>query len=548
MNLRTFVGLVVILSAVLAHAAENGQADLDKAMELKLSAESLKDLGEVINLCRSAIAAGLDDTNKDFAEKMLVGTLLQRAEIMSQQVFETAGPPPQWPLMRRQALLDLEEAAKLDKTQFEVFYLVGRLQALPGGDRVKGRNALDQAIKLATKQPAERAKCLLLRANLSEDPEARQADYAEALQLDPANAEILRARGMFYLGEKKFDEALADIDKAIELNPEDSDAHEARGVILFLLNRNADALKSFDRVIELQPKSAMAYTHRARIYAIDNKSDEAMQQLDKAIELEPRLPTAYLLRARLFSQKGDADKAMSDADEALRLAPEDPQARQLRAMLLAGSGKIGDAIGDLRQLVQSDPKNLELQMQLALFYAADKQRQKAIDAFSEVLKQDPDNQMAFRHRGDALLGMGKLKEAIADYESALKLDENDSGVLNNLAWLLAAAPDDSLRNGQRAVELAKTAARVTEFKQPHILSTLAASYAETGDFESAVSWSKKAVDLAGKSPEDKDIVEQLQQELESFEAKKPWRENFEPEKSEDPEPETLPEPAEKPKS
>jgi tetratricopeptide (TPR) repeat protein len=547
MNLRSLICLCAILFAALAHAQNNGQTDLDKAMELKLTAESIKDLGEVINHCRSALAAGLDATNKDFAEKLLVGTLLQRAEIMSQPIFDPSGPAPQWPLMRRQALLDLEEAAKLDQAQFDIFYLVGRLQALPGGDRAKALKALERAIALAAENPAHRAKCLLLRANLSEDPAARLADYSEAVKLEPNNAEILRTRGTFYLTEKKYDEALADLDQAIEHDPEDSDAHEARGVVLFLLNKNDEALKSFNRVIELQPKSAMAYTHRARIYAIDNKIDEALKELDQAIELEPRLPTSYLLRARLYQQKGEAEKAMSDSDEALRLAPNDPQARQLHAMLLAGSGKIEDAIGDLRQLVQSDPKNLEVQLQLGLFYAADKQQQKAIDIFGEILKQKPDNQFVLRNRGDAWLGLGKLKEAIADYEAALKLDENDSGVLNNLAWLLATAPVDNLRNGQRAIELAKTAARVTEFKQAHILSTLAAAYAETGDFENAKNWSKKAVELAGKENDDKDIREQLQKELASYEANKPWRETFEPQKSDDPEPEALPEPAAEPK-
>jgi tetratricopeptide (TPR) repeat protein len=348
MYLRTLTCLCLIFSAALALGQSNGQADLDKAMELKLSAESLKDLGEVVNLCRSALAAGLDGTNKDFAQNLLVGTLLQRAEIMSQPIFDAAGPAPQWPLMRRQALLDLDEAAKLDKSQFDLYYLAGRLQALPGGDRAKALQALDAAIALAKENPAHRAKCLVLRGNLSEDPDKRLADYSEAIRLDPHNAELLRTRGTYYLTEKKYDEALADIDKAIELDPEDSDAHEARGVIQFLRNKNDEALKSFNRVIELQPKSAMAYTHRARIYALDDKIDEALKELDKAIELEPRLPTSYLLRARLYQQKGESKKAMSDADEALRLAPNDPQARQLHAMLLAGSGKIGDAIGDLR--------------------------------------------------------------------------------------------------------------------------------------------------------------------------------------------------------
>lgn len=532
-------------------AAGNGQADLDKAMELKLAAESLKDLGDVVNLCRSALAAGLDDENKLFAEKMLVGTLLQRAEVMSQPIFDAGGPPAQWPLMRRQALLDLEEASKRDATEFDIYYLIGRLQALPGGDRAKAITALDQAVKLGADHPNQHAKCLALRGDLAEDPKARLADYDEAIKVDPDNAELLRTRGTFLLTEKKFDEALKDLDKAVELAPDDSDAFEARGVTLFLLNKNEDALKCFNRVIELQPKSAMAYTHRARIQALGNKLDEALKDLDKAIELEPHLVMAFLLRARIYQQQGESKKAIADADEALRLAPDDPQALQMHAVLLAGNGKLSDAIVNLRQVAKNDPENLEVQLQLGLFYAADRRQQEAIEIFNRILEQKPDNAFVLRNRGDAWLGLGKLKEAITDYEAALKLDEKDSGVLNNLAWLLATSPDASLRNGQRAIELAKTAARVTEFKQAHILSTLAAAYAEAGDFENAKTWSQKAVDLAEKDSGDKEIREQLKKEQASYEAKQPWRESFTPQESDDPEPatepETLPEPAEKPK-
>ena len=92
-------------------------------------------------------------------------------------------------------------------------------------------------------------------------------------------------------------------------------------------------------------------------------------------------------------------------------------------------------------------------------------------------------------------------------------------MLNNLAWVLATSPEDKLRNGKRAIELAKQACEVTEYKQAHILSTLAAGYAETGDFETAITWSKKAVESGGD-----ELKGQLTKELESYEDKKPWRE------------------------
>jgi len=104
----------------------------------------------------------------------------------------------------------------------------------------------------------------------------------------------------------------------------------------------------------------------------------------------------------------------------------------------------------------------------------------------------------------------------------VKLLEADSGVLNNFAWVLATSTEDGIRDGKRALEMGLKACELTEYQQAHILSTLAAAYAESGDFDNAVKWSQKSVELG-----DPDIQEQLQQELESYRQKKPWREKKE---------------------
>ena len=68
----------------------------------------------------------------------------------------------------------------------------------------------------------------------------------------------------------------------------------------------------------------------------------------------------------------------------------------------------------------------------------------------------------------------------------------ESGLLNNLAWVLATSPNDKVRDGKRSIELATKACELTEYKEAHILSTLASGYAEEGDFETAKKWSAKA--------------------------------------------------------
>src|SRR6185503_4662491 len=94
-------------------------------------------------------------------------------------------------------------------------------------------------------------------------------------------------------------------------------------------------------------------------------------------------------------------------------------------------------------------------------------------------------------RGNALLSIGKHAEAVKDFEEVLKLDPEDTNVLNNYAWVLATSPDDAVRNADRSIELGTKACDLTKYEKPHILSTLAAGYAEKGDWETAKKWSAK---------------------------------------------------------
>jgi tetratricopeptide (TPR) repeat protein len=146
------------------------------------------------------------------------------------------------------------------------------------------------------------------------------------------------------------------------------------------------------------------------------------------------------------------------------------------------------------------------------------------------------------------LNIGKHAEAIADFERALALKKEDESLLNNFAWVLATSPEEKLRDGPRALKFATKAAEATKFETPHVLSTLAAAYAETGDYENASKWSQKAIELsqkdvdaakkaveAAKEEDDRkklqaDVVkiqtdhDQLKKELDNYHQKKPVRE------------------------
>ena len=68
--------------------------------------------------------------------------------------------------------------------------------------------------------------------------------------------------------------------------------------------------------------------------------------------------------------------------------------------------------------------------------------------------------------------------------------------VNRLAWVLATCPESSLRSGAEAVRLAQCEPEVTQGQEPSFLGTLAAAYAEAGDFSRAIEVAERAVTLA----------------------------------------------------
>jgi tetratricopeptide (TPR) repeat protein len=110
--------------------------------------------------------------------------------------------------------------------------------------------------------------------------------------------------------------------------------------------------------------------------------------------------------------------------------------------------------------------------------------------------------------------------AITDIRKALTLDPSNTGLMNNSAWFLATCPSDLFRNAQNALRYAKTACQMTQWKNANFLGTLAAAYAETGDFDQAVKFEKKAIGAAGISNQHLDFDNTL---LKMYQARRSYR-------------------------
>ena len=512
--------LAMSLCVALARADDPGQEDLDQAMDANPKARTVKDMGDVIRLCEAAKKKGLSKENAKFADSLLASTLYRRGMTVAEALFDAEQAKKDWAQMRNFALADLERTVKLDPRQPEAHLHIARLHLMPGCKPERARQALDQAVAQSGENLKFRSKALLMRSSLTEDLKKRRADLDEAVRIAPEDPSMVLSRGLLLADLGEYEAALADLNKASELNPGNPGVYEARGIILSRLRKFDEALAALDKARELRPKATGPLIEQARIHALRGNNAAALHTLEQAAELDPDDLNAVLLRAAVYQEMGSNDKALADLDRLLKAKPGLAPAVRMRAMMLAGGGKLSAAIEEMEKLRKENPKDSAAAMQLAMFYAADQQFIKAIELYTQSLAAGKDDVFKIlRGRGDAYLGIGKHAEAIADFDKAYKLDEKDPGLLNNFAWVLATSPDDKLRDGKRAVTLATAACQLTNFRQAHILSTLAAAFAETGDFKKAIEWSEKSVVLA----ENEQKVG-LRKELASYQASKPWRE------------------------
>ncbi len=133
--------------------------------------------------------------------------------------------------------------------------------------------------------------------------------------------------------------------------------------------------------------------------------------------------------------------------------------------------------------------------------------QDAVDYYDELLRLNPKDSDAYINRGSAWDDEGEFEKALGDFNEAIRLNPQSVHALNHRAWIRATCPDARFRDGAKAVIDATKCCELTDWKDASVLSSLAAAYAELGDFDRAVEWQKKAIEL---EPDDYDLVTKLE--------------------------------------
>jgi len=191
----------------------------------------------------------------------------------------------------------------------------------------------------------------------------------------------------------------------------------------------------------------------------------------------------------------DPGAMLEQVSEQIVESPGDPQGYVRRARIYMMLGQYDEAIEDSSQAVQLSPNLLPAYFQMARAYKLDGMYDQAISTYNRVLELNPRLPNAYVNRGQAYKLAGDAKgdasdyqQAIADYHAALALNGSFANAYNNLAWLEATCADSTYRNGKDAIINAQRACQLTRYRGRAQLDTLAAAYANAGDYTNAVKW------------------------------------------------------------
>jgi len=271
------------------------------------------------------------------------------------------------------------------------------------------------------------------------------------------------------------------------------------------------------------PECWMAHTNLGLVLLRENKIDDAIAQYRSALQMQPdSWDDEYNLGTALLG-KGQVDEAILHCEKAVRMRPTDPDAQVSLGNALFQKGRIDEAIAHYQKAITVHPGHFLARYSLGRALLEKGELDGAIQVCRSALLLSPSDADCHTTLAIALEEKGNPAEAILHYKKALEFAPESISTLTNLAWLLATSQDASLRNGPKAVEFAKKAERLVGGTNTIVLRTLAAAYAENGEFANAVRTARSAMQLARMHGEDS-LTTDLDQQIALYQLGMPYRE------------------------
>jgi len=271
------------------------------------------------------------------------------------------------------------------------------------------------------------------------------------------------------------------------------------------------------------PECWMAHTNIGIVFLQQGKIDEAIAHYRLALQMQPDSWDAEYNLGTALVAKGQVDDAILHCERAVGMRPTDPDAQVSLGNALFAKGRIDEAIAHYQKAITAQPDHFLARYSLGHALLEKGELEGAIQVCRSALLLRPSDADCQTTLAIALEEKGNPTEAIQHYQKAIELAPKSISTLTNLAWLLATSQDASLRNGAKAIELATQADGLVGGTNTLVLRTLAAAYAENGEFTNAIRTARSAMQLARMHGEDS-LTTDLDQQIRLYQLGMPYRE------------------------
>jgi len=286
-----------------------------------------------------------------------------------------------------------------------------------------------------------------------------------------------------------------------------------------------NGLLLFGHAIEVDPKDETAWAILGSENARWGNDRLALDCYDHSLALNRNFNLVWHDAGLLLVR----EERYAEAEHAFRVSLENTRRKKDKVELnndignvLVAEDKAGDAIAAYQNSLELSPDQPIVQTELGRLFFHENQYDQADAAFEKAIHLNPTNEEAQVCLGMILQGKGRDSEAIPHYRKAIEVNSNSFVALNNLSWLLATDPNPELRNGPEAVPLAQQACQQTGYKDVSVLGTLAAAFAEAGQFNDAVATAQKALQMADQQGK-AELASSLQAQIKFYESRQPFR-------------------------
>lgn len=266
----------------------------------------------------------------------------------------------------------------------------------------------------------------------------------------------------------------------------------------------------------------MAHNNLGVLLARRGETDRAIARYRRSLEIEPDNAEALFNLGRVLIDDGQLAEAVRSLRRAVQVLPPAAPVHNELGRALALSGRENAALEEFKKALQIDERYAEAHINLANTLARRGQTQEAIGHYERAIRLRPDEPLAYDNLGHVLTQARRYDEAIRFVEQGLAESPSHSGLAARLAWLLAASPADSDRDGARAVTLGESACRASGSQEPRALDAAAAAYAEVGRFADAVRAAAQAAGLARRAGH-AELAAQIETRLRLYRAGQPFR-------------------------